>query len=395
MALHLHFDPVGGAAGDMFIAAMLHAMPELQERVFSDLAKIIPPDVGEPVFAEHVISGIAARRFELRLHPDADGKRHGRETTYREMRSMLESASLSKGTVRHACEILHRIAEAEAQVHDIDIDKVHFHEIADWDALMDVTAAGSICAAIEGASVSLSSLPLGGGLVDTAHGKLPVPAPATALILKGYDWHDDSVFGERVTPTGAAILAHATCGSHGERPPGRLVSTGYGAGSRDLTGMPNVLRVTVFETEDVASTKYTFDRDHVTQLACDIDDMTGEELGFAVDRLRSDNAVKDLVVFQGVGKKSRPVTRIEILVSPNDAERVAGLCFDLTTTLGIRCIELERMILPRQSLQTDLGTRIKRTQRPGGETVKVESDDLQDAGSLAERRQRAGKAFEA
>lgn len=135
------------------------------------------------------------------------------------MRALLETAPLSDGTADAACAILHRIAEAEAQVHNIPIDRVHFHEIADWDALMDVTAAGSICAALDGATYSLSPLPLGGGLVDTAHGKLPVPAPATALILQGYDWHDDGIAGERVTPTGAAILAHVTGGSHGTRPP--------------------------------------------------------------------------------------------------------------------------------------------------------------------------------
>ncbi len=240
--LHLHLDPVGGAAGDMFIAAMLHAFPELAERALADVAAVLPAEVGHAELTAHVASGITARRFELVLTAPDAGTRHGAETTYRAMRELLENAPLSDGTAKAACAILHRIAEAEAQVHDIPIDRVHFHEIADWDALMDVTAAGSICAALSEATFSLAPLPLGGGLVETAHGKLPVPAPATALILQGYDWHDDGVPGERVTPTGAAILAHVTDGSPTtSRPPGRLRCTGSGAGMRVMKGLPNIL----------------------------------------------------------------------------------------------------------------------------------------------------------
>ncbi|KZY49661.1 hypothetical protein A3734_09840 [Sulfitobacter sp. HI0054] len=304
------------------------------------------------------------------------------------MRNLLENAALSEGTAEAACAILHRIAEAEAQVHDIPIDRVHFHEIADWDALMDVTAAGSICAALKGATFSLAALPLGGGLVETAHGKLPVPAPATALILQGYDWHDDGVPGERVTPTGAAILAHLTCGSPiASRPPGRLRCTGSGAGMRVMKGLPNILRVSVF---DSATTGIA--QDSLVQFACDIDDMTGEELGAAVDRLREMEGVVDLMMLSGQGKKSRPVTRLELLVQPQEAEAVAARVFDLTSTLGLRRTLVDRLILPRES--DDSGPlRRKRAQRPGGhETVKVESDDLAEAETLHARRSRARAA---
>ncbi|WP_348657091.1 LarC family nickel insertion protein [uncultured Sulfitobacter sp.] len=383
--LHLHLDPVGGAAGDMFIAAMLHAFPELAERALADVAAVLPAEVGHAELSEHVASGITARRFELVLAAPDAGRRHGAETTYRAMRELLENAPLSEGTAQAACAILHRIAEAEAQVHDIPIDRVHFHEIADWDALMDVTAAGSICAALSGATVSLAPLPLGGGLVETAHGKLPVPAPATALILQGYDWHDDGVPGERVTPTGAAILAHLTGGSPiACRPPGRLRCTGSGAGMRVMKGLPNILRVSVFDTASGGIAQ-----DSLVQFACDIDDMTGEELGAAVDRLRAMDGVVDLLMFSGQGKKSRPVTRLELLVQPQEADAVAAQVFDLTSTLGLRRSLVDRFILARES--DDSGPlRRKRATRPGGhETVKVESDDLADAETLHDRRKRA------
>lgn len=386
--LHLHLDPVGGAAGDMFIAAMLHAFPDLTERVLTDVAAVLPAAVGRAQLSEHVVSGISARRFKLVLAAEGAASRHGAETTYRAMRRLLESAKLSDGTADAACAILHRIAEAEAQVHDIPIDRVHFHELADWDALMDVTAAGSICAAFRDATFSLAPLPLGAGLIETGHGKLPVPAPATALILEGYDWHDDGVPGERVTPTGAAILAHVTAGSpSGTRPPGRLRTTGSGAGTRVMTGLPNILRVSVFDV-----THNGIEQDSLIQFSCDIDDMTGEELGAAVDRLRSEEGVVDLLLLNGQGKKSRPVVRLELLAQPKDADAIAARVFDLTSTLGLRRTVVDRLILPRDS-DTVAGMRRKRALRPGGhETIKAESDDLADFDTLDARRKRAMRA---
>lgn len=383
--LHLHLDPVGGAAGDMFIAAMLHAMPDLLDRVLADVAAVLPAGVGHAELSDHLASGITARQFKLVLAKGGDAARHGHDTTYRAMRTLLEAGDLSEGTATAACAILHRIAQAEARVHGIPIDHVHFHEIADWDALMDVTAAGSICAALEDASFSLAPLPLGGGLVDTAHGKLPVPAPATALILEGYDWHDDGIPGERVTPTGAAILAHVTGGTHGSRPAGRLRGTGSGAGTRILKGLPNILRVSVFDTKQGA-----MHHDSVVQFACDIDDMTGEELGAAVDALRNSAGVVDLIVLNGHGKKSRPVLRLEVLVRPDYADAVAAQVFDVTSTLGLKRTVVDRLVLRREVEVSPDGTRRKRTLRPAGHvTRKVESDDLAETETLAARRIKA------
>lgn len=386
--LHLHFDPVGGAAGDMFIAAMLHGMPELIDRVMGDVAAVLPLGVGHARLSDHLASGLAARRFELVLAEGGNKARHGAETTYPEMRRLLDTADLAEGTAEAACAILHRIAEAEAQAHCIPIERVHFHEIADWDSLMDVTAAGSICAALAGATFSVAPLPLGGGLVDTAHGRLPVPAPATALILQGFDWHDDGIPGERVTPTGAAILAHVTGGQPGLRPPGRLRATGSGAGTRVLRGLPNILRVSLFDTAPGG-----VGQDTVIQLACDIDDMTGEELGAAVDELRGAAGVVDVMLLAGQGKKSRPVVRLELLARPDHADAVAARMFDLTSTLGLRRTAVGRLILPRQTETGPGAIGRKRAERPGGhQTVKAESDDLADAQTLAERRRRAAQA---
>ena len=164
----------------------------------------------------------------------------------------IRTAALADGSAEQAVAILTLIAEVEATIHQVPIEDVHFHEIADWDSLLDVVAAGSIAAALPAARWTVSPLPRGGGLVKTRHGLLPVPAPATAALLTGFAWRDDGVGGERVTPTGAAILRHLVGpdGSgfgNGSSHAGRLVSIGTGAGTRTLPGIPNVLRALVFE----------------------------------------------------------------------------------------------------------------------------------------------------
>lgn len=406
--LHLHLDAVGGAAGDMFVAAMLDAFPGLHGRVEADAAAVLPPEAGRAMLARGMSGGMAVQRFFLRTpegnphhghgHSHDHGLAHDHDhdhdhahTTYAALRARIEDATLSPGTARHACAILERLALAEAAAHDMPVEEVHFHELADWDSLMDVVAAGSIAAALEGAGWSVSPLPLGAGMVKTAHGMLPVPAPATLRILDGFDWRDDGVAGERVTPTGAAILAHLVTRPGATRPGGRLVGSGMGAGTRDLPDRPNVLRVSAFATHGAArdvAPPAPAQAEAMVQLACDLDDMTGEEIAAAAEALRALEGVADLVLTSGQGKKGRLFQRLELLVDPVHETTVAAAMFERTSTLGLRRIALERMILPRAAEVLD-GMRRKRAERPSGPTWKAESDDLNDAPNLAERRARA------
>lgn len=406
MARHIHLDAVGGVAGDMFVAALLDALPDLRARVFADLAAVTPPHVGAPALTAGLSGGLAVLRFGLAPAAtaggeDAEGGAHDHGTRYVDLVRTIDAAQLQPGTATHARAILARVADAESRLHGVALDEVHFHELADWDSLLDVVAAGSIAAALSDCSWSVSDLPLGGGQVMTRHGWLPVPAPATAAILRSYRWRGDGIGGERVTPTGAAIVAHlarAEAAAGG----GTLAAIGLGAGTRELAGMPNVLRALVFEIDDAAPAYGR--RETVTVVCFDVDDMTGEEIGTAADRLRAVDGVLDLTLGTRHGKKGRPSADFRLLVRPAALDAVRRACFTETSTIGLRWHGEERICLDRASETLDAGPAVagatplarKRSVRPDGAVVtKVESDALAGTAGLAERRRLKAHAEEA
>ncbi len=395
---HIHLDAAGGLAGDMFVAAMLDALPDLQPRVFADLAAAIPAHCGQPTLSEGLSGGVAARRFTLVAndnkapasghHHDHEDHHHDHAVRFPEIARLISSARLHTGTADQAIAILRCLAEAESRMHHVPIEEVHFHEIADWDSLMDVVAAGSIAAALTHCTWSISDLPRGEGLVRTRHGLLPIPAPATVEILRGFRWRDDGIGGERVTPTGAAILAHLVRNVHG-RSGGVLYAAGTGAGTRELPGMPNILRALVFSqagTHEITPEE----TDSVIVLSFDIDDMTGEEIAISADRLRATDGVIDLTIASRQGKKGRPVSEFRLLLNPSALDAVSEKCFWETTTIGLRWRTERRRCLPRSQETLDLeGNRVirKRTLRPDGQpSLKVESDDIARLDGLAARR---------
>lgn len=381
----IHLDAVGGVAGDMFVAALLDAFPGLTARVMADVAAVLPPGTGSARLTPGFSAGMRCLRFGLEPG-DGAGHHHDHHhgAHYSDLCALIAAAPLSPGTADHAVAILTILARAEAHIHGVAIEDVHFHEVGDWDSLMDVVAAGSIAAALSPARWTVSDLPRGGGLVRAAHGMLPVPAPATLAILPGFAWRDDGVGGERVTPTGAAILRHLCQPGH-PGPLGALQTSGTGAGTRDLPGLPNVLRVSAFVGTDAP-------REAVEIITFDIDDMTGEEIAHAADHLRAGAGVIDLTLQTLQGKKGRPVTRFELLAAPGSAQALAPLIFTETSTLGLRIRSEARMTLPRQAA-TAGGLRIKRATRPGNiRTTKAEADDLAPLPGLATRRAAARAA---
>ena len=376
---HLHLDPLGGIAGDMFVAALLDAIPEAAEAVMREIAAVgLPPGL-TPTLTPGKSSSLRVLRFGV-LGETGDAPPSG---SYPEIVARLRGAGLDSETLGHARGIFRHLAEAEASVHGVAIDQVHFHEVADWDSIADIVAAASLLTGVGRATWSCGPLPKGGGSIGTQHGRIPLPAPATVALLEGFKWHDDGIPGERVTPTGAAILRHLLDDNHAPCPPGTLIAQGSGAGTRDIEGMPNILRVLVLDPGGVGE-------ETVARLSFEIDDMTPEELAVALDHLRAEDGVLDAGHGIGFGKKGRARFDVRLLARVDALDRVTSRCFEETSTLGVRYRLERRRVLAREEegIEVAGGTiRVKRASRPGGrQTAKAESDDLSPRRGLARRR---------
>ncbi|MDX8502633.1 LarC family nickel insertion protein [Mesorhizobium sp. VK4C] len=404
--MHIHLDVLGGVAGDMFVAAMLDAWPDLAEVVQENLRISGLQDDVEAVVRPHDDGVLTGSRFDVRkmgsgqeaARPDAGHHAHGHaredddhdkrhsqhhhehvhgerhshhnHTHWRDLRAMLEASSLDEAVRRAAIAIFHELALAEAAVHGKHVDDVTFHEVGNWDSIADIVAAATLIEAVGEASWSVGSLPLGRGWVETDHGRLPVPAPATTLLLRGFTFHDDGRAGERITPTGAAILRYLCPSSGIGSSPHVLDRTGIGFGMRRLPGMSNVLRVLAFTDEAAV-------QERVGVIQFEIDDQTGEELAVALDHIRSAGGVIDVTQSPVFGKKGRMMASVQVLTRPDAIEAIGALCFRQTTTLGLRSRTEARTILPRQPVTTGDGIRVKLADRPGGPTAKAEMDDVQ------------------
>jgi uncharacterized protein (DUF111 family) len=277
----------------------------------------------------------------------------------------------------HALGIFGALAEAEAKVHGIDPAHVAFHEVGAADSIADIVAAAWLIDAIGPASWSTSPLPLGSGTVMTAHGRLPVPAPATALLLAGLPMHDDGIAGERVTPTGAAILRYLGCG---DRPGGlRMGATGIGFGTRLLPGISNCLRLLVFDRSEESACGPSVPHRSLLVVSFEVDDQSPEDLATGIDRLRAMTEVHDVLTMPAFGKKGRMAMHVQVLASAVAEEVVVAACFAQTTTIGLRTQMVSARALPRRIAPIETGhgpIRVKLVERPGGMTAKAELDDL-------------------
>ena len=370
--MHIHLDAVGGVAGDMFIAAVLDAFPDLRDGMVDAIrAAGLPADIGLSVeaFADHALTG-------LRFIVDEGHHRHAHDhshTKFRDIRKMLEASPLEPRVKAHAVGIFSRVAEAEGKVHGLPVEEIGFHELGEWDSIADIVGAAFLISRLD-AQWTVSALPQGSGRVKTAHGYLPVPTPATVLLLEGFEFFDDGLAGERVTPTGAAILSYLAANRPSDRKSQRLLRSGSGFGTRTLPGMSNVLRLLAFEQSEAAT-----ETDRIAELAFEVDDQTPEDLSIGLDKLRAHPSVVDVLQAPVYGKKGRLAVHVQVLSDPDDLENVLNACFAETTTLGVRYQIQERRKL-RRRLETveaqGRTVRVKIADRPGGKTTKAEADDL-------------------
>ena len=368
----IHLDAIGGVAGDMFIAAVLDAFPDLRDGMLGAIrAAGLPADIVPAVdqHADHALTGL---RFVVDEGPHLHAPGH-RHTKFRDIRKMLEDAPLESDVRTHAIGIFSRVAEAEGKVHGLPVDEVSFHELGEWDSIADIVGAAFLISRLD-ARWSVGSLPQGSGRVKTAHGYLPVPTPATVVLLEGFEFQDDGVAGERVTPTGAAILSYLKANEPRDRKSRRLLRSGSGFGTRTLPGMSNVLRLLAFESSEADT-----ETDRIAELVFEVDDQTPEDLAIGLDKLRAHPSVVDVLQSPAFGKKGRLVVRVQVLADPDDLENVLNACFGETTTLGVRYHTQERRKLRRRQSAVEANgrtVRIKIAERPGGLTVKAEADDL-------------------
>ncbi len=380
--MHLHLDPVGGVAGDMFIAAVLDAFPHFCDGLLGTVRSAgLPPEVSCRVL-EHRDHALTGRRFEvedasLAHAAAAHGHSHDHpdHVPYSDIRDRLAQSSLDENVKRHAAGIFTLLAKAEAKVHGADVETVTFHELGSWDSIADIVGAAYLIDALKQARWSTGPLPLGRGQVRSAHGLLPVPAPATALLIDGFVVRDDGLEGERVTPTGAAILRYLACGNGLDARPRRLVGTGIGFGTRVFPGISNILRVLVLE--DAAKTET---EDQVAVVTFEVDDQSGEDLAMGIAQLRLHPGVLDVLQIPAFGKKGRMAAQIQILARPEQAQEVMDLCFLETSTIGVRHQLISRRTLPRSMANVTVNgraIRVKITERPSSApTAKAEMDDV-------------------
>jgi hypothetical protein len=281
-------------------------------------------------------NGIGAKQISV-LEKEASHARN-----YRDILKIIENGSFGDKVKNIAVDIFSRIADAEARVHRCEKDDVHFHEVGAVDSIVDIVGAALCLDYFSIETVSSSPLPLGGGFVDCAHGKLPIPAPATLEILKGIPVYGGTSDGERVTPTGAGIIASLSK-AFGPIPDMEIERVGYGSGSRERQDLPNLLRVLVGKKiEETTESGH----DDVWVVQTNIDDMNPELFGYLMEKLFQDGAL-DVCYTPVQMKKNRPGTKVEVLCPPEKRTTITRCLFTETSTIGVRYHLVHRRTLRR------------------------------------------------
>jgi hypothetical protein len=372
----LYLDAASGVAGDMTIAALVDLGVPLD--VVAQAVQALPLD-GVSLRLETALAGaIGATHFDVLV----DGPQP--ERRYVEIDAMLAAASLPSAVARLARAIFRRLGEAEAEVHRISLDDVHFHEVGAVDAIVDIVGAAA-CFAHLGAEVVSSPLPMGRGFVTCRHGVLPLPAPAAVAALKGVPTYPAGIEAELVTPTGAAIVA--TVARRFEEWPSIVPERiGWGAGTSVFPDRPNALRVVLGGKAERTGLEHETDPATHVVIEASVDDMTGEAAGHAIATLIAGGAL-DAWATPVVMKKGRPGLVLSALARALERERVAGLLLRETTSIGVRIVPARRIERPRamHTVSTRYGDiPVKVSGGPyGAPVVKPEFDACARAAELA------------
>ena len=389
----LYLDCGMGAAGDMLTAALLELLPEPD--VF--IEKLNALGIPNVVFVKEQSEkcGIVGTHVSVKVHGAEENENmhdenhthdhhhdhgHTHDTEHDRHHSGMDDIRhivtdhipLPKKVSDDVLKIYSIIADAESHVHGVPVSEIHFHEVGTMDAIADITAVCLLMNELAPDEVIVSPVHVGSGQVKCAHGILPVPAPATAFILQGIPTYGGEIKGELCTPTGAALLRYFAT-RFGDMPTMAVQAIGYGMGKKDFQAA-NCVRAMLGESAD--------QRDTMAELSCNVDDMTAEEIGFAMDRLFDGGAVEVYTIPIGM-KKSRPGTLLSVLCKPQDVEKMVKLLYKYTSTIGVREVLTKRFILDRkiEHMETSYGgIRVKTS---SGYGVRREKYDYEDIARIA------------
>lgn len=360
-----------GAAGDMLMSALSELIPD-QSGFIEKMNQIGLPGVkftlqqSEKCGITGTHIGVEIFGHEEHEHHDHHGHHHHSDLA--SIEHVINHLSVSPWVRRQAMAVYNAIAQAESKVHGVPVSQIHFHEVGALDAVADVVGVCLLMEMLQPDRIVVSPIHVGSGTVKCAHGILPVPAPATAEILKGAPIYGGAVSGELCTPTGAALLKHFAH-QFGNMPVMSVQKIGYGMGCKDFE-RANCVRTMMGETAN--------DSDEVVEICCNLDDMTGEAIGFAAELLRKKGAL-DVYTQSIQMKKNRPGIMLCCLCQANDREKFAILMLKHTTTIGVRWHTFKRYTLNRDfyTEETSAGpVRMKRSYGYGIEKVKPEFDDI-------------------
>jgi pyridinium-3,5-bisthiocarboxylic acid mononucleotide nickel chelatase len=390
-----------GISGDMFLGALVEA--GVPAAILQDTVRAL--NIGATLEISRVVrSGISASKVDVWVGGEKDLPRdeywkrepepghehsahghshshaHGHSRGLSEIRKIISAAEISESAKKTATAIFETLGAAEARIHDVPVESVHFHEVGAADAMVDIVCAAVASETLGVDEIVCSPLNVGGGTVKCAHGEFPVPAPATVELLKGVPVYSSGLQAELVTPTGAAIVK-TLASRFAAFPEMKIEKSGYGAGSRDFPGHANVVRLTIGEAIATLAAKTASET--IAVLEANLDDLNPQVFGYVMDRLLDEGALDAFAVPVQM-KKNRPGALLTVLCKPNDADVLTQIIFAETTTLGVRRREEVRRTLARrwENVRTPWGeVRIKIASMNG--TVTNYAPEYEDCRRLA------------
>ena len=381
----LHYDCFAGISGDMNLGALIDIGVD-SKKLVAELEKL-GIDSWKLSVSREMRGGLSGVRVNVETpetHAGSHGEGHKHchlHRSFADIKKIIGASSLSDSVKSRALTIFSYLAEAESSVHGVSPDDVRFHEVGAVDSIIDIVGCAVCYELLKIDSVSSSAVELGGGVVRCAHGLLPVPAPATAILAKKFPSKINGAMHECTTPTGAAIIA-ALAKSFDAPISGRIAAVGIGIGSRDFPELPNALRVLLYDTEEASPFGGGYpegcSEETLIEFAANIDDMSAERISHLCGSLFAASALD--VWQEGIFmKKGRAATKVCALARREDSKKILSTYFGNSSTLGVRCREVSRISLARESFfkKTPFGDlRAKRSFFNGVAREKIEFDEI-------------------